>query len=860
MAVINPASKAMTGVTLVDAVLDGGYHWVGGLTRDGRTIITTNFVGDFGASEPVASLFWEDSALFRAFFAMEKYAKLDFVHTPSTLTADIRVITGDPTHFPSLKSDSPMYDDYQGEADTPYLVHERGTDQANVIINNKGRGWDQASVEIGGNGFWTAIHEIGHALGLKHGFDKASFGPSKVLEVSDPAEDGLLTMMSYHMGDITNGWYDNTKDVETYTVPGSGALLTEYGYLNGPGALDIAALQHLYGANETQGTGDDVYILPTSNAPGTYWTTIWDVGGTDEIRHDGASSVHISLTPVDLAAGSTSLVVSELASQVKGIKGGFIISDDFTNAIANVGDVTGVVIENATGGSGDDQILGNAADNRLAGGGGIDFLDGGAGNDLLDGGAHDDVLDGGDGVDTALYEMEDYSSKNIKYDEKAGKFLVTYQGATDTLVDVEFAQFKDVKVPLKKDCAEIDDLKKMLAGRGGDLKQSVSELNRLERQIELAEKQLEIKNLVYNADSALQLLAVTKWAADVAGSVLVVAAAVSAVPISAAAAATLLALDAVDVLATRLTTKQWDGAAAAKLAVDVVYKALGKKYEAVQELVEQISTVEKAIDLTYGVSRGLYDFVDPNGDLGKAFSDAAKTRTELLSLSKKIGELKSAEKDLKSGIKGIEDLVEGFDCNLTPHKNFIDDLLLIIPGSGFEPTLDGPSIRTIPTRLLFQGSKSDDIERGLATNDIMSGGAGNDTFLGKNGHDSISGNNGRDTLMGGKGGDFLSGNNGADKLYGQKGKDVLLAGNGNDLLSGGAGNDRFVFDVENSTGRNLIVDFSNGDEIVIDGARWKDVALTDTRAGNTRIDFGTNLTIIIEDPQSELVKSDFIFV
>lgn len=57
-------------------------------------------------------------------------------------------------------------------------------------------------------------------------------------------------------------------------------------------------------------------------------------------------------------------------------------------------------IENATGGVGDDVLLGNALDNRLTGGSGDDWLDGGDGGDVLKGGLGDDHLTGGDGADT----------------------------------------------------------------------------------------------------------------------------------------------------------------------------------------------------------------------------------------------------------------------------------------------------------------------------------------------------------------------------------------------------------------------------------------------------------------------------
>lgn len=51
-------------------------------------------------------------------------------------------------------------------------------------------------------------------------------------------------------------------------------------------------------------------------------------------------------------------------------------------------------IENASGGSGNDQITGNAADNLLSGNGGNDSISGGGGNDILLGGQGNDTLKG----------------------------------------------------------------------------------------------------------------------------------------------------------------------------------------------------------------------------------------------------------------------------------------------------------------------------------------------------------------------------------------------------------------------------------------------------------------------------------
>jgi Ca2+-binding RTX toxin-like protein len=61
------------------------------------------------------------------------------------------------------------------------------------------------------------------------------------------------------------------------------------------------------------------------------------------------------------------------------------------------------IVENATGGSGNDTLIGSPASNVLLGGAGIDFINGDAGNDLVVGNAGNDNLSGGTGADTLSF-------------------------------------------------------------------------------------------------------------------------------------------------------------------------------------------------------------------------------------------------------------------------------------------------------------------------------------------------------------------------------------------------------------------------------------------------------------------------
>ena len=138
--------------------------------------------------------------------------------------------------------------------------------------------------------------------------------------------------------------------------------------------LDIAALQHLYGADFTTNAGDTTYswnpatgatsvdgavaIAPAGNR---VFLTLWDGGGTD--TYD--LSAYATDLAIDLRPGeSSTFSAAQLADLGGGPNGGDARGNLF-NALQYQGD-TRSLIENASGGSGDDLIRGNGAKNQLA--------------------------------------------------------------------------------------------------------------------------------------------------------------------------------------------------------------------------------------------------------------------------------------------------------------------------------------------------------------------------------------------------------------------------------------------------------------------------------------------------------------
>lgn len=152
-------------------------------------------------------------------------------------------------------------------------------------------------------------------------------------------------------------------------LPADHSYYGGYGFLKTPSAIDIAALQAIYGTNPETATGDNVYALPTANVKGTGWTTIWDAGGTDTISGRASTTpVSINLNAASLAPGDPN-AAGYFSRQIN-VYGGFTIAG-------------GAVIENAIGGKSNDLLVGNGVANVLDGGPGNDTLKGLGGKDVF---------------------------------------------------------------------------------------------------------------------------------------------------------------------------------------------------------------------------------------------------------------------------------------------------------------------------------------------------------------------------------------------------------------------------------------------------------------------------------------------
>ncbi|MBR0931510.1 M10 family metallopeptidase C-terminal domain-containing protein [Bradyrhizobium diazoefficiens] len=289
--------------------------------------------------------------------------------------------------------------------------------------------------KLGNYYFTTALHELGHAFGLKH--SQEAGGPANVA-VPSAHDDSEYTVMSYrsYVGGSTTSGYTNEA----------------YGYSQTYMANDILALQTMYGADYTTQSGSTVYTWnPTTGqefingvgqlAPGggvggsanRIYETVWDGGGVDTYDLSNyTTNLSINLNP-----GASSVFS---ATQLAYLGDGHYASGNVYNAYLYNGDARSY-IDNAIGGSGNDTIVGNAIANTLNGGGGNDTITGGAGND---------TIVGGNGTDTAVYSGSP-ANYTVSYNAGTQTFtLVDLRSGspdgTDTVTGVEYFQFGGVTV------------------------------------------------------------------------------------------------------------------------------------------------------------------------------------------------------------------------------------------------------------------------------------------------------------------------------------------------------------------------------------------------------------------------------
>ena len=243
------------------------------------------------------------------------------------------------------------------------------------------------SPTLGSFGFAAGLmHEIGHALGLKHGH----------LTQAVRAADGTIQYTNPMLPPDHNSIEYSIMTYRSYVGAPATGNVDAVEFPSTPMQDDILTLQWLYGVNFDYRAGNTVYRWSPAtgecfvNGAGQGATfhhkifmTVWDGGGVDtyDFSNYGSSAV-VNLNP---GAWSTPFR-PQRADLDYAHPGKHMARGCIANALLLPGDGHGY-IENAIGGRGSDNIYGNVVANLLSGLAGNDLLYGALGTDTLIGGA-----------------------------------------------------------------------------------------------------------------------------------------------------------------------------------------------------------------------------------------------------------------------------------------------------------------------------------------------------------------------------------------------------------------------------------------------------------------------------------------
>jgi Ca2+-binding RTX toxin-like protein len=316
----------------------------------------------------------------RAFGLIASYTNLTFTQITETSSthAVVRLANSSspPTAYAYYPSTSPTGGD----------VFYGGTGKAPVMGN-----FDSGQ---------ATLHEIGHALGLKHGQDNNTYGV-----MNSDRLDIEFSLMNYanYIGS-TDGFSTASHSPHTYMM------------------YDIAAFQYMYGANFSavgqnrtytwsSTTGEQFINGVSQGRPvdNHIFDTVWTQGATSTYDLSNFSQNQVDdMNPGGWMLFSTPQLADLNAFAVSKPSGEIFARADVYNALLFNGDARSLITNIITG-SGADIITGNAANNTINGGAGGDTMMGGAGNDTY-------VVDNaGDTVTENANEGTDLVQASINY-------------------------------------------------------------------------------------------------------------------------------------------------------------------------------------------------------------------------------------------------------------------------------------------------------------------------------------------------------------------------------------------------------------------------------------------------------------
>lgn len=236
-----------------------------------------------------------------------------------------------------------------------------------ITINARSAANSLPSYASGSQGFFLLLHELGHALGLKHPHDDGGANRPTFTELEIEEWDfNLFTVMSYN---------DTNFDLVQYN-PAT------------PMILDVLALQHLYGVNTIDHAGNTAWSLVET----AHYETVFDPGGTNTLNLSDASAGWTVQLPEDTIGTSTTPVGWAHVESDSGLPETFYW-------------LAGIY----------SQVDGSARADRLTGSDRNNVINGGPGNDVMRGGLGDDVFDQNPVLRAGADQMTGGSGDDVYY-------------------------------------------------------------------------------------------------------------------------------------------------------------------------------------------------------------------------------------------------------------------------------------------------------------------------------------------------------------------------------------------------------------------------------------------------------------